>query len=88
MAERRPIETWSEGRPGLWSTPTGRTGNSGTLVYNAQTGAAAFYFTLPTGDPDAAKMAAEDVVIGAKNGPASSLRVVVEADAKLRRLRK
>ncbi len=89
--ERKPIATWRESRPGLWSTSTSGPPHGGTLVVNATTGACALYFTLETGDAEAMKMAAEHVVArpdGSKGSthPAASLRRLLALDDKLRKL--
>lgn len=89
--ERKPIETWRESRPGLWSTPTSGPANRGTLVVNTTTGACAFYFNLE-GDADAMRIAAEDVVArpdGSKDSthPAAALRRLLAAEDRGRKLR-
>lgn len=83
--KRTPNEIWRV-RGALWSAYTGE---GGTLVVNESTGAAAFYFTLPTGNVDAMRIAAEDIVAGAHlkipdGHPAKKLHNVLVANEKVR----
>lgn len=82
---RTPNGIWRS-RGAVWSAYTGE---GGTLVVNETTGAAAFYFTLPLGDTDAMRIAAEDVVAGAHlklpdGHPAKLLHNTLAADEKRR----